>query len=44
LVDYETARAAAVPFVAYRNSSLAAAHHLGHLMELACLVSDIQAR
>jgi len=43
MVDYETARAAAVPFVAYRNSSLAAAHHLDHLMELACLVSAVNA-
>ena len=42
MVDCETARAAAVPFVAYRNSSLAAAHHLDHLMELTCLVSDRQ--
>ena len=39
LVDYQTARAAAVPFVAYRNASLAAAHHLDHLMELTDLVS-----
>ncbi len=38
IVDYETARAAAVPFVAYRNPSLAAAHHVDHLMELAGLV------
>ena len=43
IVDYETARAAAVPFVAYRNSSLAAAHHLNHLMELAILVSAVKA-
>lgn len=43
MVDYETARAAAVPFVAYRNSSLAAAHHLDRLIEVACLVSRIQA-
>lgn len=39
MVDCQTAKAAAVPFVAYRNSSLAAAHHLNHLMELAVLVS-----
>jgi len=39
MVDYETARAAVVPFVAYKNRSLPAAHHLDHLMELARLVS-----
>ena len=40
MVDYETARAAVVPFVAYKNHSLPAAHHLDRLMELAGLVSD----
>ena len=43
VVDYETARAAVVPFVAYKNRTLAAAHHVDHLMELADLVSTVEA-
>lgn len=35
LVDCETARAAGVPFVAYKNRELRAAHHVEHLMEIA---------
>jgi phosphoglycolate phosphatase len=38
MVDYETARAAAVPFIAYKNRDLDAAHHVDHLMELADIV------
>jgi phosphoglycolate phosphatase len=38
MVDYETARAAAVPFIAYKNRVLDAAHHVDHLMEVADIV------
>jgi phosphoglycolate phosphatase len=38
VVDYETARAAAVPFIAYKNRGLDAAHHVDHLMEVADIV------
>jgi phosphoglycolate phosphatase-like HAD superfamily hydrolase len=38
LVDYETAGAAAVPFIAYKNRTLHAAHHVDHLMEVADIV------
>lgn len=38
MVDYETARAAAVPFIAYKNRGLDAAHHVDHLMEVADIV------
>jgi phosphoglycolate phosphatase len=38
MVDYETARAAAVPFIAYKNRDLDAAHHVDHLMEVADIV------
>jgi phosphoglycolate phosphatase len=38
LVDYETAVAAAVPFIAYKNRTLAAAQHVDHLMEVADIV------
>jgi HAD superfamily hydrolase (TIGR01549 family) len=38
LVDYETARAAAVPFIAYKNRALDAAFHVDHLMELVDLI------
>lgn len=34
-VDEETARAAGVPFVAYKNRELRAAHHVDHLLEIA---------
>jgi HAD superfamily hydrolase (TIGR01509 family) len=43
MVDYETARAAVVPFVAYKNRSLAAAHHVDHLMELTDVLSAAKA-
>lgn len=35
LVDYETARAAGVPFVSYKNRKLDAACHADHLMDIA---------
>jgi phosphoglycolate phosphatase len=38
MVDYETAGAAAVPFIAYKNRGLGAAHHVDHLMEVADIV------
>jgi phosphoglycolate phosphatase len=38
LVDYETARAAAVPFIAFRNRTLDAAYHVDHLMGVADIV------
>jgi HAD superfamily hydrolase (TIGR01509 family) len=38
-VDMEAARAAAVPFVAYRNRALEAAHHIERLIQLTDLVS-----
>ena len=34
-VDYETAKAATVPFIAYKNRTLVAAYHVDHLMEVA---------
>ncbi|MCJ7594000.1 MAG: HAD family hydrolase [Desulfobacterales bacterium] len=34
-VDYETAKAASVPFMAYKNRTLDAAYHADHLMEVA---------
>jgi phosphoglycolate phosphatase len=37
-VDSETAAAAAVPFIAYKNRSLEAGHHVDHLMEVADIV------
>ncbi len=33
-VDYETARAAGVPFIAYKNRKLDAAYHADHLMDI----------
>jgi phosphoglycolate phosphatase len=38
MVDYETAKAAAVPFIAYKNRGLEAAYHVDHLMEVADIV------
>jgi phosphoglycolate phosphatase len=35
LVDYETAKAAGVPFIAYKNSGLEAYYHVDHLMDIA---------
>jgi phosphoglycolate phosphatase len=35
LVDYETSKAAGVPFIAYKNRELPAALHMNHLMEIA---------
>ena len=40
-VDYETAVAAAVPFVAYKNPSLTATHHVDNLMEIVGRVLEI---
>jgi HAD superfamily hydrolase (TIGR01509 family) len=37
-VDESAARAAGVPFVAYRNPALSADHHIRHLSEVAALV------
>jgi phosphoglycolate phosphatase len=34
LVDYETARAAGVPFVSYKNNALEADYHAGHMGEI----------
>lgn len=34
-VDYETAKAADVPFISYQNRALDAAYHVDHLMEIA---------
>ena len=34
-VDSETARAARVPFIAYKNKGLEAAYHVENLMEIA---------
>jgi phosphoglycolate phosphatase len=39
-VDASTARAAAVPFVAYRNPSLPADHHIDSLKELRLLLEE----
>lgn len=40
LVDYETARAAGVPFIAYKNRRLTADYHLDHLMDIAGLIDS----
>ena len=34
-MDYETAKAAGVPFIAYKNSGLEAYYHVDHLMDIA---------
>lgn len=39
-IDYETARAADVPFVAFKNRELNARHHVDHLMDIAHLVNS----
>jgi HAD superfamily hydrolase (TIGR01549 family) len=39
-IDYETARAADVPFVAFKNPELNARHHVDHLMDIAHLVNS----
>jgi len=38
LVDYETARAAGVPFVAFKNKELNAAYHVDHLRDIADII------
>jgi phosphoglycolate phosphatase len=38
-VDFETARAASVPFIAYKNKSLDAAFHLDRMLDLLCIVN-----
>jgi HAD superfamily hydrolase (TIGR01549 family) len=39
LVDYETAKAAGTPFIAYKNRDLEADYHVDHLMDIAGLLS-----
>ncbi len=39
-IDYETARAADVPFVAFKNRELNAQYHVDHMMEIAHLVDS----
>ena len=41
LVDYETAKAGGVPFIAYKNSGLEADYHVDHLMDIAGSVLGI---
>ena len=41
LVDYETAKAAGVPFIAYKNIGLEADYHVDHLMDIAGSVLGI---
>ena len=38
-VDFETARAASVPFIAYKNKSLEAAFHLDRMLDLLSIVN-----
>jgi phosphoglycolate phosphatase len=38
LVDYETAQAAGVPFIAYKNRELGADYHLDRLMDIAGII------
>ena len=38
-VDEQAAKAAGIPFVAYRNPDLTAGHHIRHLAEMADLLS-----
>jgi phosphoglycolate phosphatase len=40
-IDFETAKAAGVPFVAYKNRGLHAHYHVNHLMEVALLVDRL---
>jgi len=38
IIDYETARAAGVPFIAYKNKELSAEHHIDRLLDIDNLV------
>jgi phosphoglycolate phosphatase-like HAD superfamily hydrolase len=38
-VDFETARAASVPFIAYKNNSLDAAFHLDRMLDLLSILN-----
>ncbi len=41
VVDYETAHAAGVPFIAYKNPRLQADHHAEQMMDIAALLDGI---